>query len=136
MPRGQTITLDPYTLTLKTFQSCFGGARYHKNNAEIFLKNKYENIGSNHKTDGRFFATPHTDQILHPHISASLEPSKILSVGNVLGVTRLLKKLTSGCRYKIQTGNKRGSLLMFLAGGGLLKLMEILQRNKLYNTSV
>jgi len=126
MPRGQTIILDLYTLTLETLQSCFSRVRHHKNNAEIFLKNKYENAGSNHKTDGRFFATHHTAQILHLQISASLEPSKILTVAKVLGVmTRLLKKLTSGCKYKIQTGNKTGSLLMFLAGGRPLKLMEI-----------
>jgi hypothetical protein len=32
---------------------------------------------------------------------------------------RLLKKLTSGCKYKIQTGNKRGSILRFLTGARL-----------------
>jgi hypothetical protein len=120
MPRGQTITLDLYTQIPKTVQNCFSRVRHYKNNAEIFLRNKYENIGSNHKTDGRFFATHHTAQILHPRISTSLEPSKIPSVGKGLGVkTRLLKKLTIGCKYKIQTGNKRGSILRFLAGARL-----------------
>ena len=32
---------------------------------------------------------------------------------------RLLKKITSGCEYIIQTGNKKGSILRFLAGARL-----------------
>jgi hypothetical protein len=66
MPRGQTITLDLYTQTPKNLAELFQKSSTYKNNAEIFLKDKYENIGSNHKTDGRFFATHHTAPDLAP----------------------------------------------------------------------
>jgi hypothetical protein len=38
MPRGQTIILDLYTQTLKTFRNNFKRARLHENNAEILLQ--------------------------------------------------------------------------------------------------
>jgi hypothetical protein len=74
-----------------------------------------------------FFPTYHTAQILLPQISTSLEPSKMPFVGKGLGLmTRLFKKCRSGWKYKIQTGIKRGQMLLFLAGTRLLKWMEIM----------
>ena len=53
----------------------------------------------------------------HPPYSPdfSLEPSEMQSVGKGLGaMTRLLKVLTSGCKYKIRSVAERGNCSCFL----------------------
>jgi hypothetical protein len=73
------------------------------------------------QSDGPFFCTHHHA----PQISTFLEPSKMPSFGNGLGVITLLKKRKSGCEYTIKTGTRREQML-FLAGKSLLKLMQII----------
>jgi tRNA A37 N6-isopentenylltransferase MiaA len=59
------------------------------------------------------------------------------SVGKGLGVMMmLLKKLRSGCEYKIQTRTRRGKMLVFFGGTGLLKLMVTMRKSEVCNTAI
>ena len=77
-------------------------------------------------SDELFFPTHHTAQFLPPQNYTSLETAKMSSTGKSVGLmTWLLKKLISGCEYRIQTGTRTG-WCSFLTGARLLNLMDII----------
>lgn len=72
--------------------------------------------------------------ILHPPSSPDLASSDFHLFGALKDAIfgnsfesddKIIDKQRSGCMYKIQTGTKRGEMLLFLTGARLLKLMEI-----------
>jgi len=114
MPHGQGSNSEQHTKTLKTLQKRFTEVRPHKNVADILLQNGHTQVPKNRKqsekSKGQFFPIHHTAQVLLVQIS--LETSNMPCVVRGLRVmTRLLKKCSSGCEYKIKTGTVRYMLV-------------------------
>jgi len=72
--------------------------------------------------------------ILHPPSSPDLAPPEFYLFGALKDAIfgnkfesddKITDKQRSCCMYKIQTGTRRGEMLLFLTGGRLLNLMDI-----------
>ena len=81
---------------------------------------------------------------LHPPYCPDLAPSDFHLFGALKDAIfgklfesddKITDKQTSGCKYKIHIGTRRGQRLFFRTGARLLKLMEIMKKHEACNTS-